>query len=424
MSAPGPESPTNHEFALAAELAAIVRSSGDAIIGKTLDGTITSWNAGATRMYGYLPGEMIGRNIAMMLPADSKDELGAIFERLRRGERVEPYETRRVRKDGSIVDVSLCVSPIKDRGGRVVGASAVGRDITERNQAHRAERLETLGRLAGGIAHDFNNLLAIVLSYADFIAEQTTGQPRVRADAEHIQAAAIRASRLTRQLLMFSRREHAAPVRLDLAAVINDMADLLRTSVAHVELRLSLPPRPAIVMADRGQLEQVLLNLAVNAGDAMREGGTLIIAARHTRPGDGDVQAGRDAAPGPGPDPVVELTVSDTGTGMHPDVAAHIFEPFFTTKPASEGTGLGLSTVYGIITGLGGVITVDSVEGTGTTFRICLPALTEAADVEASATATTASQPTILVVDDEPDAAPGHWPAAAPAVGQTSPPGH
>ena len=180
MSAPGPESPTNHEFELAAELAAIVRSSGDAIIGKTLDGTITSWNAGATHMYGYRPDEVIGRNIAMMLPADSKDELSAIFDRLRRGERVEPYDTRRLRKDGSMIDVSLCVSPIKDRRGRVVGASAVGRDITQRNRAHHAERLETLGRLAGGIAHDFNNLLAIVLSYADFIVEETAGQPRVR----------------------------------------------------------------------------------------------------------------------------------------------------------------------------------------------------------------------------------------------------
>jgi two-component system cell cycle sensor histidine kinase/response regulator CckA len=398
MSASGPEPPTNHEFNLAAQMAAIVESSGDAIIGKTLDGTIMSWNAGATRMYGYLPGDVIGRNISLMLPADGKDELDAIFDRLRHGERVEPYDTRRLCKDGSIIEISLCVSPIKDRTGTVVGASAVGRDITRRNRAHHAERLETLGRLAGGIAHDYNNLLAIVYSYAEFIADETIGQPRVRADAECIQDAAARAMKLTRQLLMFSRREQAAPVPLDLAAVINDIADLLRTSVAHVELRLSPSAQPAIVMADRGQLEQVLLNLTVNAGDAMPEGGTLTIAVDHTRLGGADVHADPDPAPGPG----VELTVSDTGTGIPPDVAAHIFEPFFTTKPVSEGTGLGLSTVYGIITAAGGTITLDSVEGTGSTFRIRLPALTEPADPKVSATTPPASQPTILVVDDEP----------------------
>jgi PAS domain S-box-containing protein len=203
------------EFDLA-RLAAIVESSADAIIGKTLDGVITSWNAGARAMYGYAAEEMIGRNVSALIPPDQAGELEPILARLRRGEQVEHFETKRLRKNGSIIDVSISVSPIRDAGGMVAGASTVARDMTERNEAeaqrralelelHQSERLETLGQLASGIAHDFNNLLSAILKYAGFVAEQAS-EPAMRSDAEQIQAAARRGAALTRQLLIFSRR--------------------------------------------------------------------------------------------------------------------------------------------------------------------------------------------------------------------------
>jgi two-component system, cell cycle sensor histidine kinase and response regulator CckA len=275
----------------------------------------------------------------------------------------------------------------------VTPAEAERRLRARARELHRPERLETLGQLAGGIAHDFNNILAAILSYAAFVAQATTDRPEVHADAMRIQAAVHRATRLTRQLLVFSRQDQISVEALDLSTVITEMRDLLRTTLgANIELCLAGIAGPAVVMADRGQIEQVLLNLVVNARDAMPRGGTLTIATRHSYR---DEQSAR-AQPGSSPGPHVELVVNDTGVGMSPDVAAHIFEPFFTTKPRGEGTGLGLSTAYGIITRAGGTMSVESEEGTGTTFRIYLPALAEPAPAEPR-------RPTILVVDDEPD---------------------
>ncbi|HTT53493.1 MAG TPA: PAS domain S-box protein [Streptosporangiaceae bacterium] len=418
---------TDHEFELAARLAAIVESSNDAILGKTLDGVITSWNAGAARMYGYAPEEIIGQNVAILIPPDRRDELGPILDRLRRGEQVPPFETKRLCKDGAVLDVSVCISPILDTRGRVTGASTVARDVTEHNQAEarrktleqqlrRAERMETLGQLAGGIAHDFNNLLAAILNYAEFVAQGTADRPRVRSDAEQIAATAARGARLTRQLLLFSRQEPAEPQVLDLNDVLTGLQDLLRTTVSpHIELRITLAGQPATILADRGGIEQVLVNLTVNARDAMPNGGMVRIVARHV-----DLnEAYARAHPGITPGRYVELTVRDTGNGMPPGVAARIFDPFFTTKPRGDHSGLGLSTVYGIVSQAGGTVTVHTAEGAGSTMRICLPAAAqtparpapgEAAAADAGpadagpADAGPAGRPlrTILVVDDEP----------------------
>ncbi len=375
------------EFELASRLAAIVESSADAVIGKALDGTITSWNGGAADMYGYSAGEMMGRNVSVLIPVDRPGELAPILERLARGERVEHFETKRCCKDGRIIDVSVSVSPIHDSSGAVIGASTVARDMTERNLAeadrhaialerHQSQRLRTLGQLASGIAHDFNNLLAAILSYAGFVAEESADRPTVRADAEHIQAAAQRAAKLTRQLLVFSRRESAETELLDLNAVLADMRSLLSTSIlsasttGSIELRIGPVAHLAAIVGDRGQMEQVLLNLAVNARDAMPQGGILTIGTSVVELDEG--YAGLHAGIVPGP--YVELAVSDTGTGMSPQVAARIFEPFFTTKAEGKGTGLGLATVNGIVTEAGGGMSVESEEGAGTTFRLHFPA--------------------------------------------------
>jgi two-component system cell cycle sensor histidine kinase/response regulator CckA len=398
-------------FELAEQLAAIVESSTDAIIGTSLDGTITSWNTGAERTFGYPAAEIIGRPSSLLIPPVAATVLVPILERVRRGERVEHFEADRLHKDGSIIQLSSTISPIRDVTGAVVGLSTVGRDMTGHNRAeaerrtmehqlHQAERLQSLGQLAGGIAHDFNNLLAAIMNYAGFVAEQTSDRPAVRADAEQIQAAAERAARLTRQLLIFSRRQETTPETLDLNAIVADIRNLLSRSIgAHIELTVILAPYLPPIEADRGQIEQVLLNLAVNARDAMPHGGTLTIATSPV-----DLDASYTAShPGTAPGRFARLTVADTGTGMSEDVAAHLFEPFFTTKPQDKGTGLGLSTVYGIVIQSGGGISIDTVEGSGTTFRLCFPA---GANAMAAAPGPASRVPghgeLILVVDDEP----------------------
>jgi PAS domain S-box-containing protein len=399
------------DFDRASRWAAIVESSADAIIGWALDGVITSWNPGAEQMYGYASHEAVGRSISELVPPGRADEFERTLERLGRGEKIAPYDTNSVCKDGTIIGVSVSISPIRDSGGAVAGVSSVARDMTERNaaeaerrileqQLQEAERLETLGRLAGGVAHDFNNLLAVIMSYAGFVADETS-QPGVRADAGKILAAAQRAEALTRQLLIFSRREVTQPEALDLNLIVADIRSLLSTSLgARTELRVNLESHLPAIVADRGQVVQVLLNLTVNARDAMPQGGTLTIGTSLAELGGEYTRL----HPGVSPGRYVQLTVSDTGTGMSAEVAARIFEPFFTTKPLGEGTGLGLSSVHGIVTQAGGSITVESEEGTGTAFRLYFPAIGAAAPAIPASAAPGAlgREATILVVDDEP----------------------
>jgi PAS domain S-box-containing protein len=531
----------NRELEANSRLAAIVESSADAMIGKTLDGVITSWNSGAEQMYGYTADEIIGHHIAAIIPPDRTDELGPMLERVRQGERVEHIDTTRVRKDGSTVDVSVAVSPVRDASGAMVGASTVARDITGAKRAvdalrasearktailqsaldavisidedgrlvefnpaaerifghsrddvvgqsmadlivppalreqhraglarylatgeahvlgrrleltalradgtefpvelaitqvdvagpplftayvrdvseqhrqraelhalndrrHQSERLESLGQLAGGIAHDFNNLLAAIMNYAAFVADETADRPAVLADVQQIQTAAERAARLTGQLLIFGRRGAIQPETLELNAIVAEIHNLLSRSIGeHIELRVDPSPNLPNMRADRGQIEQVLLNLAVNARDAMPDGGTLTIETA-------SVELDEDYAcqhPGVNAGHYVGLTVSDTGTGMTADVAAHIFEPFFTTKPVGQGTGLGLATVYGIVAEAGGTMSVYSEEGIGTTFRLYFPvtAVPASASTVVPTAYTTGHGETILVVEDEP----------------------
>ena len=287
------------------------------------------------------------------------------------------------------------------------------RDARERKnrlQAQQAQRLESLGQLAGGVAHDFNNLLAVILNYVSFVSEElaaATGPDPARhletasADLAQVKMAAERAARLTRQLLAFARREVVRPQVLDLDKVITAVEEMLRRTLGeHVELVTSLAGSLWPVLADPGQLEQVLVNLAVNARDAMPTGGTLtidtsnIIVDAETVAGGSKAREGRN----------VRLRVSDTGTGMTADVAERVFEPFFTTKAEGAGTGLGLATVYGILSQAEGHIRIYSEPGAGTTFTIMLPVTAEAAApvVEAEPYLRTPTGETVLVVEDEP----------------------
>jgi hypothetical protein len=353
--------------------AAIVASSAEAIIGESLDGVITSWNAAAEGLFGYRITEVIGRPASVLLPPERAGEVAANLERLVRDEAVERYETQRVRKDGAVVDVAVTLSPIRDPGGTVVGASVAAYDITarKRGEAERralqerlqqVQRLESLGQLAGGVAHDFNNLLAVILNYAAFVRDNTSDKPDVQSDLDQIRMAAEQGARLTRQLMMFARRERLEPESLDLNDIVGDTAALLARSLGEdVEIRLELAPGLPLIQADRGHLEQILLNLAVNARDAMPGGGVLAIQTAAATSDDPGV-------------PCVQLSVTDTGTGMSPEVASRVFEPFFTTKAEAEGTGLGLATVYGAVAAAGGTVTVASTLGEGSCFIVRLPA--------------------------------------------------
>ncbi len=363
-------------------LSAVAEGSDDSVVIQDLDGTTRAWYAGAERMYGYHRDEVIGRSISLIMPAAEALELPHLMERVSRGEHIEHFEAKRVTKDGTVLDVSVNFSPIRNHDGEVIAAAAIGRNITDRKRAEAleqqirqrtalSERLECLGQLAGGVAHDFNNLLAVILNYTDFVAEELPGNTGALADLARIRGAAERAQELVRQLLVFARREPTHTEDVSLPEIINSTGDLLRKTLGEqIKLITKNPARQLNVRADGGQVEQILLNLVLNARDAMPDGGTLVIEANQVRL-DGDDSSNLQPALPPGD--YARLLVSDTGTGMSADVIAHAFEPFFTTKPKDKGVGLGLATVYGIVSRAGGAINIYSEVGIGTTMRVYLP---------------------------------------------------
>jgi two-component system, cell cycle sensor histidine kinase and response regulator CckA len=526
-------------------LAAIVLSSHDAIVSMTLDRRILSWNHGAEILYGYSAAEMVGRPADVVIPEDRRSDEREIISLVSLGARLERFRTGRVRRDGTLISVSLAVSPLTDRAGTIIGVAWTARDFSERERAevrfqavleaapdaivgvdragdivlvntqtqrmfgyarhelvgrpvrellpeglpadfwqthsgavavraaeaepvvarrhegdtfpaemtisgletedgpvaclairdvtervhaqaeqarlraeaeservearmHRTQRLESLGQLAGGVAHDFNNLLAVILNYGTFVIEEAAEpDPDLAAiarDGEQIVRASKRGTELTHQLLAFARREVVRPQVLDLNQVILDVEQMLRRSIGeHIALATRLGAGVPPITADPGQMEQVLVNLAVNARDAMPAGGRLTIET-------GAVDIDDDqAANRPGLDPgrYARVRVSDTGSGMAKEVVDRAFEPFYTTKRSGEGTGLGLATVYGIVTQARGSVQIYSEPGLGTTVTIMLPVTDDpdavvAAGPEPARDGGRGNGETILVVEDEP----------------------
>ncbi|MEO7985594.1 MAG: CHASE3 domain-containing protein [Gemmatimonadales bacterium] len=368
------------------------------------DGTIQRVNRAELAMLGYESSEYVGRHAAEF-HAD-RDVMDQVLRRVCAGEVVVDQESRVQCRDGSIKHVLIDCSGYWE-GKKFVHTRCFTRDITERRaveeRLRQVERIESVGRLAGGVAHEVNNQMSVVLGAADFLLRRTDLPAPARADAELIKHAGERSAAVTAQLLAFSRQQFLRPQVLDLNVVISEFEPVLRRVVGErcilsLRLQQSLPH----IRADRGQLEQVLLNLALNAGDAMPEGGTLAIETGVTifsrdytdrRPGI-EIRLG----------PHVFLRFSDTGHGIAAELLEKIFDPFFTTKPVGEGTGLGLSTVYGIVKQSDGYVWVYSEPGIGTAFMVYLPAVNAEMPVVAGGQPRTLreSDETILVVEDEP----------------------
>jgi PAS domain S-box-containing protein len=508
-------------------LASIVESSDDAIIGKTLEGDIVSWNTGAERLYGYTAGEVIGKPISMLVPHGLLDELPEILLKIKMGEAVVHLETKRLRKDGRIVDVSVTVSPIKNSAGEILGASSIVRDITQhrlaaealsrankdweqtfdaipdmvmvldrqhkilranhamvavlgkpeeelkgrlcfelfhdtdkpptfcphslllkdgkvhstelfepkygrcfdiqvsplsdetgtvigsvhivrditeqknlQKQLLQAQKMESLGTLAGGIAHDFNNLLQIIIGYSDMLLFDKKPSDKEHEGLRAIHHAGKEGAELAKRILAFSRRlePNARPVNLN-NEILRVQKMLKRTVSKMIRIEVLLADSLMTVMADPSQMEQVLLNLVVNAQHAMPDGGRLTIETTNVALDEDYSRSHVEVRPGR----YVLLSVSDTGHGMDKEVLEHIFEPFFTTKGVDEGTGLGLAMVFGIVKSHKGHIICYSELGAGTTFKIYLPAFAEETEQDFAVTqqAPAFGNETVLLVDDE-----------------------
>ena len=387
-------------------LALIVDSSQDAIIGKNLDGIVTHWNKGAEHMYGFTAEEVIGKSIALLAPPERADEIPQVLAKILEGNSVEHFESVRVTKDGRRLNVSITVSPIRDAEGKIVGASTIARDITAQKRAEdqlrQSQKMEAIGRLAGGIAHDFNNILGIITACSELLQGRIQPGSVPPEYIDNIREAAKRGATLTRQLLTFSRRQTTRAEMLDINERLTELSKLLRPLMGDdVEISLLAKSTSAIVEFDPGHLDQVVVNLAVNARDAMPNGGKLIV---ETAAVDFD-EAFAQRHPPMKTGSYVMLAISDNGCGMDEATVARIFEPFYTTKELGKGSGLGLATVYGIVQQSGGHIFVYSEPGHGTTFKIYLPSAARKLEVSPQAQAEDVAPrhegATILLVEDD-----------------------
>ncbi len=388
------------------KLSRAVEQSPVSVVITDTDGAIEYVNPKFTRVTGYSSEEVLGRNPRILKSGELSPELyREMWNTITAGGEWRG-ELHNRKKDGELFWEFASISPILDEKGKITHFIAIKEDITGRKlletQLRASQKMEGIGRLAGGIAHDFNNLLTAILGYSELMEAQLPDDENLRSSLREIRHASERAAALTRQLLAFSRRQVLQPELLDLNAVVSEVETLLRRLIGEdVRLATRLDPALGSVKADPGQLEQVLMNLVVNARDAMPEGGTLtietanaVLDARFTR-GNPDARSGEYAV----------LTVADTGIGMSDEVRSHAFEPFFTTKEHGKGTGLGLATAYGIVKQSDGHITVESEPGRGTTFRIYFPHAAGAAAPSGLGERPVLSPrgaETILLVEDEP----------------------
>jgi PAS domain S-box-containing protein len=389
----------------------ILDAALDAVIGMDAQGRVVSWNPRAESSFGWSGSEAVGRPLADLIipPRYREAHAQGLARFLATGE--GPVIGRRIelqalRRDGSEFPVDLTITVLKEGDAPLFNAFVA--DITERKhleaQLLQSQKIDSVGRLAGGVAHDFNNLLGVITGYGELLKQKIPDDPQLKRYVSDILRAAERAAGLTRQLLAFSRKQVLQPLIIDLNTVVGEMEKMLRRLIGEdVHLVTVFDDRLRRVQADPGQIEQVLMNLAVNARDAMPRGGRLTIETANV---DLDAAYAR-SRPEVKPGPHVMLAVSDTGHGMDPDVLGHIFEPFFTTKEPGKGTGLGLATAHGIVKQSGGHIFVYSEPEHGTTFKVYLPCLGETETEPVAGTTPAPEAPlergsgTVLLAEDE-----------------------
>ena len=385
------------------------QSAPTAMLMLGIDGRVAAVNRSCEVLLGYEEHELLGRQTPMLRHPDEAEEIGAQLAELIAGERdAFRREARYVHKGGAVVVTQLAVALVRDADGKPDYVIAMAEDVTEQRQLEeqlrQSQKLEAIGRLAGGVAHDFNNMLTAIGGYTALALDQAPAGTSLHGDLEEIRKATDRATLLTRQLLAFSRKQVLLPELLNLNGVVVELESMLRPLIGEdVALTTSLDPALGPIEADPGQLHQVVMNLVVNARDAMPEGGSIAIVTANADVGENDdaIEPGR----------YVTLTVRDTGEGIDEPTLRQIFEPFFTTKEAGKGTGLGLATVYGIVKQSGGYVAVDSEVGVGSAFTIYLrradgvvqqqPEPAPAPPPAAAASSLSPAATRVLVVEDE-----------------------
>jgi PAS domain S-box-containing protein len=383
----------------------LVENAHDMIYTHDLQGNYTSINKAGEQITGYTHEEYLTLSLAQTIAPDYLDKANETLRRMLGGENVNAYEMEILAKDGHRITVEANTKLVF-QNGVPVGVQGIARDVNERKQLEeqlrQSQKMEAIGQLAGGVAHDFNNLLTAINGYSTLALQRIDDNHPLKGYLEEIKKAGDRATNLTRQLLAFGRKQILQPRPINLNDIVTDMNKMLRRLIGEdIELRAKLDPNLKKTKADPGQIEQVLVNLIVNARDAMHQGGNLTIETANIELD--QEYAGKHASVPPGV--YVMMAVSDTGVGMDQETQARIFDPFFTTKEKGKGTGLGLSTVYGIVKQSGGNIWVTSEPGRGTTFKVYLPRLESASEEIDAATedtvATGGSEKILLVEDDD-----------------------
>jgi PAS domain S-box-containing protein len=386
-------------------LIAAVEQTADSIVITDTEGLIEYVNPAFERISGYTKAEVAGQTCRVLKSGQmGKDVYEELWSTIKGGEVWTGHLINR-RKDGSLYQEQATISPVRNSSGEIINFVAVKQDITQRVQLEdqflQSQKMEAVGKLAGGVAHDFNNLLTAITGYSDLTMRKLQSEDPLRHNLEQIKRAGDRAAGLTRQLLAFSRKQVLQPKVLSLNTVVSDLSKMLQRLIGEdIQLETSLEPALGTVKADPGQIEQVIMNLAVNSRDAMPGGGKLMIETGNVFLDQAYISRHVSITPGH----YVLIAVSDNGAGMDEKTRQRIFEPFFTTKEAGKGTGLGLSTVYGIVKQSGGNIWVYSEVGQGTTFKVYLPRIDEPLEVQplrAIDPGMLQGVETVLLVEDE-----------------------
>jgi two-component system cell cycle sensor histidine kinase/response regulator CckA len=377
-----------------------------AVVEWDMEFRVAAWNPSAERIFGYSREEAIGQHASFIVPSQFREHVAKVWQELVRQRAGVRSTNDNITKEGRTISCEWYNTPLVDESGQMLGAASLAQDVTERvaleERLRQSQKMEAVGRLAGGVAHDFNNLLTVILGYSQILADGVPSGSRLSESTAQIKSAADRAAGITRQLLAFSRKAVLSPRVINLNDIMLNLDSLLRRLIGEDIEVMTVPSNDlGSVKADPGQIEQVIMNLALNARDAMPRGGKLTLETANVLLEESYARRHQPAEPGR----YVMLAVSDTGHGMSPETQGRIFEPFYTTKEVGKGTGLGLSMVYGIVKQSGGYIWVYSEPDQGTTFKIYLPRVDEPADAAGADNRPKSVQrgtETILLVEDDP----------------------